>query len=302
MAEINGIVNVYKEKGFTSHDVVAKLRKILKIKKIGHTGTLDPDATGVLPVCIGNATKICDLIMEKKKEYIADIKFGIQTDTGDLSGKIIAKNEGEIKLDKKKFINACNSFVGEYDQIPPMYSAIKINGKKLYELARENIEVERKSRCVNIYDIEILGCGSNTAKIKVLCSKGTYIRTLCEDIGKKLSLYAVMSELVRTRSGYFYIEDALKLSEIERKVLDNTLDEIIIKPDFVLKKNEKLVLKEEFEKIMLNGNPLFTDMFINAPGKFEEGKCYRIYTFNEEFKALYKTDSDYKIKPEKMFL
>ena len=182
---IHGIINVYKEKGFTSHDVVAKLRGIVGQKKIGHTGTLDPDATGVLPVCLGKATKLCDLLTDKDKTYEAVMLLGMTTDTQDITGRILEEKSTET-LTADKVREVIESFIGDYDQIPPMYSALKVNGKKLYELAREGKVVERKARPVKILDIRIIEMDLPRVRMEVSCSKGTYIRTLCHDIGQKL--------------------------------------------------------------------------------------------------------------------
>ena len=183
----NGIINIYKEKGFTSHDVVAKMRGILRQKKIGHTGTLDPDATGVLPVCLGSATKLCDMLTDRDKEYEAVMQLGISTDTQDLSGEVL--EECPVTVTEEEVRNAILSFIGDYDQIPPMYSALKVNGKKLYELARAGKEVERQPRAVTIYDITILDMKLPEVTFRVSCSKGTYIRTLCYDIGVKCGCF-----------------------------------------------------------------------------------------------------------------
>ena len=182
---INGILNIYKEKGYTSHDVVARLRGIVGQKKIGHTGTLDPDAEGVLPVCLGRATKVCDMLTDKDKTYEAVLLLGKTTDTQDISGKVLKECEGDlIKMaDEAQIISCIEGFAGEYDQIPPMYSALKVNGRKLYELAREGKTVERKSRKVTIHAIRIKEICLPRVRMEVECSKGTYIRTLCHDIG-----------------------------------------------------------------------------------------------------------------------
>ena len=181
---INGILNVYKEAGYTSHDVVAKLRGICRQKKIGHTGTLDPDAVGVLPVCLGNATRLCDMLTDKSKEYEAVLLLGKVTDTQDISGKVL--EEHPVPAEEEKAVEAVLSFLGKYEQIPPMYSALKVNGKKLYELARAGKEVERAGRPVEIRQIEILSAALPEITFRVVCSKGTYIRTLCHDIGARL--------------------------------------------------------------------------------------------------------------------
>ena len=188
---INGILNIYKEKGYTSHDVVARLRGIFGQKKIGHTGTLDPDAEGVLPVCLGRATKVCDLLTDKDKTYEAVLLLGKETDTQDITGTVLKEcDPSEITEETAK--KCIESFIGEYDQIPPMYSALKVNGKKLYELAREGKVVERKSRKVQIYDIRIKEMKLPRIRMEVSCSKGTYIRTLCNDVGEVLGVGGCM--------------------------------------------------------------------------------------------------------------
>ena len=193
----NGLINIYKEPGFTSNDVVAKLRGILKQKKIGHTGTLDPDAVGVLVVCLGTGTKLVEMLTDHDKEYIAECRLGVRTDTQDMSGKIL--EESEVNVSRQELREAVSAFVGDYDQIPPMFSAIKQNGKKLYELAREGIEVERKPRRIHIDAITILDDkkleSDHVFTMEIKCSKGTYIRTLCNDIGERLGCGAAMQSL-----------------------------------------------------------------------------------------------------------
>lgn len=202
---IHGILNVYKEKGFTSHDVVAKLRGITGQRKIGHTGTLDPDAEGVLPVCLGRATKLCDMLTDRDKTYEAVLLLGRVTDTQDISGEVLETRDTS-GLSRESVERAIEGFVGRYDQIPPMYSALKVNGRKLYELAREGKEVERKARTVWIYGIDILEADLPRVRMRVQCSKGTYIRTLCHDIGEKLQcgsgfpFFAVVSQFFFTVS------------------------------------------------------------------------------------------------------
>ena len=203
---VNGILNVYKEKGYTSHDVVAKLRGIVGQKKIGHTGTLDPDAEGVLPVCLGRATKVCDMLTEKDKTYEAVLLLGKETDTQDISGTVLRVGETE-GLTQEQVKDCVMSFVGEYDQIPPMYSALKVNGKKLYELAREGKTIERKSRKVEIKEIRILEMALPRVRMEVSCSKGTYIRTLCHDIGEKLGCFGCMESLLRTNPHILSLTD-----------------------------------------------------------------------------------------------
>ena len=223
---MNGIIIIDKPLGRTSHDMVYEMRKVTGIKKIGHTGTLDPMATGVLPVCIGSATKMADMLTLSDKSYIAELVLGRTTDTQDADGKVLT--ECEVNCSEEEIRCAVNSFVGEIEQVPPMYSAIKQNGKKLYELARQGIEVERKPRKVTINSIDILEISGERVKIDVSCSKGTYIRTLCEDIGKKLGAGAYMNTLRRTRTGQFTIEESHTLSEIKELKENGGIESIII--------------------------------------------------------------------------
>lgn len=195
---------------------MAKLRGIVGQKKIGHTGTLDPDAEGVLPVCLGRATKVCDMLTEKDKTYEAVLLLGKETDTQDISGTVLRVGETE-GLTQEQVKDCVMSFVGEYDQIPPMYSALKVNGKKLYELAREGKTIERKSRKVEIKEIRILEMALPRVRMEVSCSKGTYIRTLCHDIGEKLGCFGCMESLLRTKVSRFELKSSLKLSEIQKK-------------------------------------------------------------------------------------
>ena len=229
---LDGIFNVYKEKGYTSHDVVAKLRGIAGQKKVGHTGTLDPDAEGVLPVCLGKATKVCDVLTDKSKTYQAVLLLGRRTDTQDISGACLEERDTS-GLAKETVRRAVESFLGDYMQTPPMYSALKVDGKKLYELAREGKTVERKARKVQIHRIEIRKMDLPRVWIEVECSKGTYIRTLCDDIGELLGVGGCMEELLRTRVGHFRIEDSVRLSELERYREEGTLEEHLIPVDSV---------------------------------------------------------------------
>lgn len=268
----HGIIIIEKEKGFTSHDVVAKLRGIFKQKKIGHTGTLDPDATGVLPVCLGNATKVCDLLTDKDKTYEAVLRLGITTDTQDITGEII--KEQEVCVSKETVWSAISSFIGEYDQVPPMYSALKVNGKKLYELAREGKIVERKARRVNISEINLLEADEEKGeyRIEVSCSKGTYVRTLCHDIGEKLGCGGVMAELRRTRVGNFRIEEALTLSEVEAAVKNGDFS-VLRDVDSVFLFYPAGCVKKEAEKWLWNGNPLRKDQVVLVEDGDREVLC-----------------------------
>ena len=213
---MDGILVIRKEKGYTSHDVVAKLRGILHMKKIGHTGTLDPAAEGVLPVALGKGTRLVELLTEKEKTYEAVLRLGVSTDTQDMTGAVLS--EKPVTVTEEEVREAVGSFVGEQQQVPPMYSALKVNGKKLYELAREGKTIERKPRPVVFYEIRILDMELPLVRISVTCSKGTYIRTLCNDIGEKLGCGGAMEELLRTRSGNFTLEESMTLSQVEEAV------------------------------------------------------------------------------------
>lgn len=251
---MNGIINVYKEKGFTSHDVVAKLRGILHQKKIGHTGTLDPDAEGVLPICVGNATKVCDLLTDRSKTYRTVLLLGSTTDTQDVTGNVL--RERPVFCSKEDVIRCVESFTGEQQQIPPMYSALKVNGRKLYELARQGIEVERSPRTITIEEIRIERIELPEVELTVRCSKGTYIRTLCNDIGESLGCGGCMKELLRTQAGSFLLEDARRLDEIEALCREGRLEEAVYPVDSVFMRSEAVVLTPEAERLVRNGNPL----------------------------------------------
>lgn len=283
---INGIINIYKEKGFTSHDVVAKLRGILKQKKIGHTGTLDPDAQGVLPVCLGKGTKVCDLLTDKDKVYEAKLLLGVATDTQDTSGTVLS--EKEVTVTEEQVRDAVMGFVGTYEQIPPMYSALKVNGKKLYELARAGIEVERKARTVVIHSIRILDVQLPVVTMEVECSKGTYIRTLCHDIGQKLGCGGCMQSLLRTRVAQFRLEDSLKLSEVQRLSEEGRVESVIMDVDAVFEQYVKVTVKEEADRLVHNGNPVKQSQCCLE--KLCEKEPVRLYDSDDVFIGIYQWD------------
>lgn len=275
---MNGIIIVNKEKEYTSRDVVNVISKLLGTKKVGHTGTLDPIATGVLVVCIGKCTKLCDYFTSNDKEYIAEFKLGYETDTLDYTGNIIKKSTK--KVEKQKIIDVINSFQGEYHQQVPIYSAVKINGKKLYEYARNNIKVDLPTRLVNIKNIEILEI-NNIIKIKCLVSKGTYIRSLIRDIGEKLGTYATMTELTRTKQGEFKIEDSFTIDEIKNnKYKLHSLDEIF-------NKYPKIELNEDEYKKIKNG------IIINN----EYNSDYILFYYKNKLISIYKEYEKSKLKP-----
>ena len=275
---MDGIINVNKPLGITSHDVVYKLRKILGIKKIGHTGTLDPDAEGVLPMCIGRGTKLAEELTAKEKQYLAELTLGITTDTQDISGTVLS--EAEVTASEEEIRDAIMSFVGEIDQIPPMFSAIKVGGKKLYELAREGKTVEMPPRRVEILNIEIIGIDMESKKARFLvdCSKGTYIRTLCHDIGAKLGCGGVMSALKRTRSGDFKIENSYTLKQIEKMAEENDFS-FMTGIDEVLSRYDKVILADRNATRLCNG------ITITIAG-IEDGTTFRAYNEQGKFLAL----------------
>ena len=306
----NGVINIYKEKGYTSHDVVAKLRGILKTKRIGHTGTLDPEAEGVLPVCIGTATKLCDMLTEKIKVYRAVVRFGIATDTEDMTGQVIqelpvAAGETELKM-------VLQRFVGSYEQIPPMYSAIKVEGKKLYELAREGKVIERKARPVMIHSIELHSVSLDEqqhlfeAEITVTCGKGTYIRSLCRDIGEALGTCACMKSLLRIKSGNFELKNSIKLSEVEQIVATDEIESYILSVEQVFQTCSMFTMKSEWDKLLWNGNPIsqetcdIIESFNEIHSEFPKN-WFRAYDSNRQFLGVYEKIGK-KFVPVKMFL
>ena len=300
---INGIVNIYKEKGYTSHDVVAVLRKVVGQKKIGHTGTLDPEAEGVLPVCLGKATKLCDLLTDKDKTYEAVLLLGISTDTQDTTGKILEeKNTADLREEAVREVVL--SFEGEYDQIPPMFSALKVGGKKLYELARDGKEVERKPRHVQIYRIRILQIDLPRVRMEVTCSKGTYIRTLCHDIGEKLGCGGCMESLLRTRVERFGVAESLRISEVEQLMDEGTLQEHMIKVDEMFPDYQKVYLTPEASAAVRNGNSfrLGDVIWISELSGFQNAERVRVYDEERNFIAVYEFEKENQLfKIVKMF-
>lgn len=296
----NGIINIHKEAGFTSHDVVAKMRGILRQKKIGHTGTLDPQATGVLPVCLGSGTKLCDMLTDKDKEYVAELLLGVTTDTQDTTGEILEKKP--VDATEEAVREAVMSFVGPYDQIPPMYSALKVDGKKLYELARAGKEVERKARAVTIHQIEILEINLPVVKMRVACSKGTYIRTLCADIGEKLGCGGTMQSLLRTKVERFVLEDAITLSELERLRDEGRIEDVLVPVDKVFAECPILHVRVDLAKLLENGNAIYPNQ-TEEKKYYAPGKQVRFYRNDESFAGIYAYDEKEKrYKPVKMFL
>lgn len=303
---MDGILNVYKEKGYTSHDVVAKLRKIVGQKKIGHTGTLDPEAEGVLPVCLGRATKLCDLLTDKKKTYRAEMLLGQITDTQDTTGTILETRE--VAVTEEQVIEAVKSFEGDYAQIPPMYSALKVDGKKLYELAREGKSVERKPRQVTIFKISVESMEMPRVTMKVTCSKGTYIRTLCQDIGEKLGCGACMESLLRENVSGFDWKDSLKLARIERLQAEGKLEQALVPIEDMFAAYPAVRVSKDGEKLLKNGNPLEKSQIVpeqqdgGSEGEIFNGRL-RVRDNQGLFCAVYEYREDRKkFLPVKMFL
>lgn len=274
----NGVVLLNKPQGPTSHDMIYEMRRIFSTKKVGHTGTLDPLATGVLPICVGNATKASDMLLSEKKEYVAEIKFGIQTDTGDITGQV-TKNL-DVILDENKLKSTLDGFVGEMMQVPPMYSAKKINGKKLYELARNGQVVERPPVPVTIFEIELLSCNieEKICKIRVVCSKGTYIRSLCEDIAKSMETVGCMSSLCRTRSGDFLIHDAYTVEQLRMLAQEGILSDALI-PTPKLFDYKEVILSQKQSHRFKNG------VFVSHP-QIAEGCFYKVFDSEGSFMAV----------------
>ncbi len=301
---MDGIINIYKEQGFTSHDVVAKLRGILHTKKIGHTGTLDPMAEGVLPVCVGKATKLCDLITDHDKEYEAGMILGKTYDTLDITGVIL--EEKEVMSTKEEIIAAVKSFIGGYDQVPPMYSAKKVDGKKLYELARSGVTVERKSSFVDISDIEILSIDIPRAFMRVSCGRGTYIRSLIDDIGKKLGCGAAMEKLTRTRVGAFRADSAYTLNDVETAMAEDKISDVIIGLEKIFEDLTAVHTTRGTSKLLKNGN-VISGRDIRKLEPSLQGVCagtkIRMYDGDDIFAGVYEYRAEDDVyRPYKMFL
>lgn len=293
----NGIINVYKDAGYTSHDVVAKLRGIFGQRKIGHTGTLDPAATGVLPICLGQGTKLVDMITDRSKTYEARVLLGVTTDTEDTTGTQTEKKElageffdGNEQQIAQKINAVLEKFVGGYDQIPPMYSAIKKDGKRLYELAREGKEIERSARHVEIYSIELTKVELPYFTMRVHCGKGTYIRSLCRDIGEQIGCGACMDRLCRTQVGRFMLDEALTLEKLQALKDEGRLDEIVIPVDVMFEEYMPVHVQKDFHKLIKNGNKvssracreLYTPVRMYCDGIF-----YGIYELDDKKKEYY---------------
>jgi len=299
---MDGILPLWKQKGMTSHDCVFKLRKILGMKKVGHTGTLDPNVEGVLPICLGQATKVAEYVTDAGKEYIATVSIGTSTETEDAEGAIVASDHSYKKIKRREILDALEQLTGEIVQIPPMYSAVKVNGKRLYEYARKGIEVERPKRIVHIYQIELLDDrelfeGEEIRfMIRIACGKGTYIRTLSVQIGEKLGFPAHMATLVRTTSGNFRQSDCLTLEDVEEKKMQNSLQQYIRPLEDALADFEFVEINDDLYDKIMNGQVLPQHPSLVGREKI-------VFTKLEKAIAIYcnHPTKEGLMKPEKMF-
>lgn len=287
---MNGVLNIFKPKGMSSFDAVRVVKKVAGTGKVGHTGTLDPEATGVLPICIGRATKIIDYIMDSEKVYEVTLKLGVRTTTYDLEGEVLEERDPS-HLTEEEILNSINSFKGEYSQIPPMYSALKQNGVRLYELARKGIEVERKGRLVNIYNLEDIKINNPYISMKVTCSKGTYIRSLCYDIGEKLGVFATMTQLNRAKTSVFSQEKSININELTKE----NINDYILSMEEALEKYDKIVVNKKYVKLLVNGVRVADGRF--TKDKVINNKLYRVYDDENNFIGLgERNDAGFKIE------
>ena len=287
---MNGILNIFKPTGMTSFDVVRIVKKVCNTGKVGHTGTLDPEASGVLPVCVGRATKIIDYIMDSKKVYEVVFKLGIRTTTYDLEGEVLEERNTE-SLKDEDILKVVNSFKGQYSQIPPMYSALKQNGVRLYELARKGIEVEREGRLITIYNIEDIKVNNPYVSMKVTCSKGTYIRSLCYDIGEKLGVFATMTELNRSATSVFNQEEAININDLN----SDNVNEYLISIEDALNSYDTITVGMRYKKLLVNGVRVADTRFTKDKVICE--KLYRVYDEEGNFIGLgEKNNNGFKIE------
>ncbi|HBG7284680.1 tRNA pseudouridine(55) synthase TruB [Clostridioides difficile] len=301
---MNKIISILKPTGMTSHDVVSRVRKILNIKKVGHTGTLDPDASGVLPICIGKATKVCEVILNKDKSYICELTLGISTDTYDASGEILKKVD-DFKFSNEDIERAFDTQRGEINQLPPIYSALKVNGKRMCDLVRSGrqSEITLKTRRVNIKDIKILSIEGNKVMFYVECSKGTYVRSICHDIGEYLGCGAHMSFLNRTSSGKFDLDNSITLEELELFYENKTLDKYLYDIDYVLDSFNYVVLNPNAIKYYSNGGSIDDKRFLK--NNFDkDDEFVRVYSTDNflGLGKLSKHNNTISVKSDKMFI
>lgn len=281
--ELSGVILINKHKGVTSHDIVFKIRRLFGTKKVGHTGTLDPLATGVLPVLVGRSAKAAEYLLSENKTYVAEIKLGVTTDTEDITGNVLTKTD--TLPSKNEFFDTCKRFEGEIMQVPPMYSALKVDGKKLVDLARQGIEIERQARKITVFSIvpEVINEAEGVYKMTVSCSKGTYIRTLCADIGASLGCGACMTELQRTKSGDFSIENTYTIDELEKMELEERVN-LLLPPEKLFLTAEPVSFSEFYTRLFKSGCEIYQK---KIGTHFPVDSFLRVYE-NGEFIALAK--------------
>lgn len=301
---MDGILAVWKPAGWTSHDVVAKVRGITRERRIGHAGTLDPQVTGVLPLCIGRATRVVEYLQEQPKAYQAVLQLGVATDTEDMTGTPIEEVD-EVSVTEEQVASVLASFVGEIDQVPPMYSAIKVDGQRLYDLARQGVTIERKSRKVTIHSISLLGFEQDTRRPRIRfdvhCSKGTYIRTLCVDIGKRLGVPASMAELVRTMSAGFTKEHCLTLEEVASLQSDGLLQPRLMSADAALVHMPKVVVKQNASLNALQGQKIAEHRLVGVISLLPK-QSVRLYDEEERFLGVFEWNAEARLmSPVKVF-
>ncbi|OCL27137.1 tRNA pseudouridine(55) synthase TruB [Orenia metallireducens] len=299
---MKGIINILKPPGMTSFDVIFSCRKLFGIKKIGHAGTLDPGAAGVLTICIGRATKVVPFLTETRKVYRAEMEFGTETTTLDAFGEVTNQVE-DFMLNEEEIRKVLDEFKGEIEQVPPMYSAIRHKGKRLYELARQGKKVERKPRKITIYDLKLIDFDGQKLIIDVECSKGTYIRTLCADIGKRLEIGAYMSFLVRTKVGEFSLDKAITLEELEFLVAKDRIEEVLEPLDKALEHLKAIKVKSEFDEPISNGVSIEWDnLATKLNDEVEVGEKFRVYNSAGDFIGVYTYHNKDIFKPERIFV
>lgn len=303
MSELDGILPVLKPAGWTSHDVVAKVRGMLRMKRIGHTGTLDPAVTGVLPLCLGRATRLVEYLQELPKEYEAVLRLGIATDTEDMTGNVIAQMS-DVHITEAQVREAVQQFIGEIDQIPPMFSAVQVDGKRLYELAREGKTVERKPRQVTIHEIEIIHMSLATAEpqihFRAVCSKGTYIRTLCVDIGKALGVPATMASLTRTMSANMTKEHCLTLEQIAAYAQAGTIGNYLLSMDKSISHLPAHTIAQEKAYQAVQGQKISGR---SVTPEVDQAGAIRLYSPEGQFYGIFeRRPEETCIRPVKVFL
>lgn len=283
--ELSGVLNINKPGGMTSHDVVDVVRRLLKMRRIGHTGTLDPRATGVLPLCVGRATRIAQFLTQADKEYLITMQLGITTDTLDADGKVLSRTD-HVDVDPARLREVLESFVGEIQQVPPLFSAKKHHGERLYRLARRGETVERQPVAIRIYDLTLLECDLPFVRFRVSCSKGTYARTLCDDVGRVLGCGAHLYALTRVRSGRFLIEDALTLEQLEQAVVEDRIRDVLIPIGEALGHLPVVRIHPESSRGVVQGGGMTAGTLLSFPVEVEKGDLVRVLGYRRQLLSL----------------